>query len=232
MTVTVRQIRLVPEEHDLGALRLYREDLVKIATEAARAGALKIVAGDFEATSPDDFAALPSMQLASVTITSTPSDSPAAVEVGFTAGSATVRLTEPSLETRGVLVGIQQVCETRSLRWRSRMPRSQNATYTALLIGCIAAAFNIVFVILAISPTKGTPGWISSPATIALASAAFVASAGYVALDSRPRVMIINVPRADRPTFWERTRDSWKVGIITTVGGVIAGYLLAKLTSK
>ena len=227
--MSVSRIRLVPEEYDLGSLRLYREDLVKIATEAAEAGVLKIVAGDHEATAPGDFEALPE-QLANVTITAARAGSPGGVELSFTADSATVRLTEPSKETRGILVGIRQVCEPRRPRWRSRIPLSRPATFAVLLIGCMAAALVTVAIILAVTPKQGTASWASSPATAVLASAVLLAAVGYIALDRRPRIVIINAPRAERPDFWERTRDSWNVGVVTTVGGIIAGYLLGKFT--
>jgi hypothetical protein len=50
--MSVVRTKLVTETYDLGSLRLYREDLVSIATAVAEAGELTIVAGGLEATSP------------------------------------------------------------------------------------------------------------------------------------------------------------------------------------
>jgi len=35
----------------------------------------------------------------------------------------------------------------------------------------------------------------------------------------RPRVILINMPKIESPTYWQRTRDSWIVGTLT---GLIA----------
>lgn len=40
---------------------------------------------------------------------------------------------------------------------------------------------------------------------------------------------MINAPRADRPTYWQRTRDMWLVGVITALLGAVVGHLLGQV---
>lgn len=61
---------------------------------------------------------------------------------------------------------------------------------------------------------------------------ALLATTVYIALGLVPRVTLINMPKAESPTYWQRTRDSWIVGTITgligTLVGIGIGYVLPK----
>jgi uncharacterized membrane protein YczE len=41
---------------------------------------------------------------------------------------------------------------------------------------------------------------------------------------------VINAYRADRPTFLQRTRDDWVVELVCVAIGLVAGYILGRLT--
>jgi hypothetical protein len=225
--MTVRRIKLAEETYQLGALRLYREDLRAVAAAVAEVGELKISCDDSEADAPGDFDGLPET-VTKLTITATRADPPGGMEVNFTSANSQVKLTEPDALMRGILSGIRLICEPRTRHIRGLVGRSEIAGFAFFIVGIAALIVESAAVIESISP-NGNAGWSRNPATIVLSGVGLLAAVGYFLLITRPKVVIINAPRADRPTYWQRTKYHWQVGIVTTVAGVIAGYLLAKL---
>lgn len=272
--MTVRRVRRVIETYDLGALRLYREDLRAIAAAVAEAGDLSILCdGMTEATSPEDFddPKLPE-RLSSVQFTVTRKEarfvSPEmSDEATAAAGSrqvasvllsgreATVALADPDTLLAGVLQRVRLVCEGRRRRLASLVPpqpsrlgretqssrsrpgrRSWWLTFVLLIGFVVSLSFAPLMTMATIQPTTGTTATIqpTTPqgALIVLAVAAIflLGAIAALVLERRPRAVIINAMRADRPTYWQRTRDIWQVGIATAILGAVVGYVLGKFT--
>jgi hypothetical protein len=243
--VTVRRTKLTVERYDLGSLRLYREDLQAMATAAAEAGDLTIQCDGFEATSPDDFNSLPE-KLANVNITAKrPADS-SSLKIRISPKEAIVQLEEPDTLLAGILSRIRLICEPRRRRLRSLLPKDTSRLYAlsvALVGSLIAAAAATVgaYQFTSVSPPNSNTsshsqhhsggGWTGLDTAGVVIGAIFLLSlVGYVILVAHPKVIIINAIRSERPTYWQRTRDNWLIGIATTILGVVLGYILGKLT--
>jgi hypothetical protein len=238
--MTVRRTRLYRVQYDLGSLRLYREDLRAIATAAAEAGDLAITCDGLEATSPDDFGdALPEKPR-TMTISAGNRDTLSAVEIRLSAREATVLLTEPDTLLAGIVYRVRLICEPRRRRLRSALRvgrRDSWARIVSAALGIVLAVLASVVAVLAavqasVAPQPGHHATglsadiialIASLGAVVLAALSFTVWAG-----NRPWVEIINAPRADRPTYWQRTGDMWLVGVITALLGAIAGYLLGR----
>lgn len=249
--MTMRRVRKAFDTYDLGALRLYREDLRAIASAVAEAGDLTISCDDmYEATSPDDFDQFRE-DLRSVGLKATRAGSLRSIEVLLENNAATVVLAEADTLLTGVLQRIRLICEGRQRRLVSRLQRvpsppryerSAGLRYPQRMYGrptgwlsrLLAAGFFLSLVSLfglvaATTPKQPAP----SAALITLAAVGGALGLGALAtgvIERRPRVVIINAPQADRPTYWQRTRDIWQVGIVTTIFGVVVGYVLGKFT--
>lgn len=239
--MTLRQTRLRSEPHDLGSLRLYREDLVAIATAVAEIGELRIQASEqpvanrrgsyeFEATSPEDFSGMPD-QLAEVVIAARRTSPPGGgISVTLSRSRARADLVGPDTLMSGVLVRITQICELRRRRLRSLRSSSETSTLPVIVSPVIVAVVLLLIAILS-GGTGGTLKWSSSDTIItAVGGTLALATAGWPLLASRPLVKIINAPIAERPTYWRRTRDSWTIGIVTAVFGTVLGFILGKIT--
>ncbi|SRR6266487_568576 len=244
MIVAVRRTRLVVESYDLGSLRLYREDLQAIATAVAEAGDLKIGGRDFEATSPADFEALDE-HLTEVTILAKRATEPGGIQVRLSRRAAVAELVEPDTLTVGILVRIRLICGLRRMRLRSLMTRpddrgSRSYRGTSRLDRTVAAvvltvasmaAGSLAYLSSLPKGTHATAGWTTGLSiVVAIVAAIAVIAAGLLWLASRQRVVIVNAPRADRPTYWELTHDLWLIGTATALVGAVAGYLLGSLT--
>jgi hypothetical protein len=46
----------------------------------------------------------------------------------------------------------------------------------------------------------------------------------------RSSARLINAYRGDRPTFWQRTRDDWIIGVVMLLFGGVLGYLVNQIT--
>jgi hypothetical protein len=133
--MAIRQRRqTVKESHDLGCLRLYREDIRAIAAAVAEAGELRMSCTDhegttYEATALEDLDDLPE-DIEFVISTSMPGEGetryhklPKMMEVCLGPKSAMVELNEPNTLTTGILVRIRDICEHRRRRLRSILPK-------------------------------------------------------------------------------------------------------------
>lgn len=226
--MTVRRTKLTPERYDLGPVWLYREDLQAIADAVNEIGDLKITCfsgnESFEASESSDFIRIPET-LEEVTISSGPiSDRTKMVTVNLHA-NAWVELTEPNIQSAGVLSRIRDICEQRKRTfWAFR--RWFGPALAIFGVICFATVSVISI------PTTKSPVWNSVFLTwvVPLTELGLIVSGIGIRLSARSReVVITNAPRASRPRYWQRTRDMWVVGIITTIVGVLLGYVLGRL---
>lgn len=226
--MTVRRTKLDVEQYDLGSLRLYREDLQAIAMAASEAGKLAITCDGFEATSPDDFGdALPE-KLSRVTIKAANPDRPSAVEIRLAPREATVLLTEPDTLLAGIVSRVRLICEPRRRRMISALLRVGTGSAGLFVVTGVLLGSGAGFVV---AGTVAHPtGGVKAALFVSVGVLAVLSIGFGIWFANRPWVEMINAPRADRPTYWQRTRDIWVVGVITALLGAVVGYLLGKYT--
>src|SRR6266545_5158134 len=109
MGVRPRGIRT--ETHDLGRLRLYREDMQEIAETVERSGKLRIITEYEEADFPADFELLPT-DLKSLTITAGEGDD-IRVRVELSETTASIGLTGPGDREYRIREQVQKICTAR-----------------------------------------------------------------------------------------------------------------------
>jgi len=206
------------EIYGLGHLRLYRDDLEQIAKAVAEVGPLTISCPPWEFTDLADFSDpdLPE-RLPELTMTAETPQTDARVEVSLGRGMSRVTVTEPNTLTIGVLSRIRQVCGDRVTRYPPEL-----AALAVLLVTSLGCLYLIGQVLDDNRPVVLIPvlvGWMLIFLVIAL----------FVDRSMRPRrntAVLINVYRAARPTFWERTRDDWAIeGVMLLVGAVLGGVI-------
>jgi hypothetical protein len=162
---------------------------------------------------------------------------------------ATVEMADPDTLMTGVLQRIRLVCEKRRRRLASvvppqpprpgRQPQSSRSRPVRrswwlgnlLQAGLLLSVVALLVLAFAASLTPKQP--FPAGPVIGIGASFAVFALGMLAtgvLVRRPRVVIINDMRVDRPTYWQRTRDIWQVGIATATLGAIVGYVLGKFT--
>ncbi|MCG5217747.1 hypothetical protein [Streptosporangium sp. KLBMP 9127] len=117
--MAVNRIRDKAETFDLGALRLFRDDLEDIAEAVSELGALIIECDDtFIASTRDDFADLPG-DMGALSIAGVADDG-RAVKVDLSKTTASVTVLKADTLCRGVVGGVQAICRRpgrRRVRW-------------------------------------------------------------------------------------------------------------------
>ena len=84
-------------------------------------------------------------------------------------------------------------------------------------------------------------GIVNAPATLdAVALTTVLAPVGVLILgltfiywsksSNRHYTSLVNAYRKDRPTFWQRSRDDWIVGVVMLLLGGVLGYLVNQIT--
>jgi len=223
--MAVRRTRLPTEKHDVGPVRLYREDLQAIASAVGELGVLKITCDSaedaWEASDSSEFCDFP-IDLLEVTISSNDEDTSAAVTATFNTTTSLIELTDPDIFSEGILSRIRTICGNRRRPlWylRRRGSTLAFAGFLALIVLVpIEADSN-----LSNNYFFGTvfPVFVLSLIPIGLAIRW---------LGSSRKAIITNAPRATKPSYWERTGDMWVVGVITAIVGAILGYMLGKFS--
>lgn len=228
--MTVRRTKLTPERYDLGPMWLYREDLEAIADAVNEIGDLTITCSSgndtYEASESGDFDALPEM-LEEMTIVSAPiPDRAKMVTVNLQKESAWVELTEPNTQAAGVLSRIRDICEQRKrVFWAFRR-------HFGPMLATFGAVCFVAVTIVAANTEKSRAWnsffltWVVPCTEVGL----IVIGIGLRLSAMSRKIVITNAPRASRPRYWQRTRDMWVVGIITTIVGVLLGYALGRLS--
>jgi hypothetical protein len=227
-----KRTRILQESHDLGCLRLYREDMRAIATAVAEAGELRMSCTDhggttYEATAPEDLDELPEdigLVLSSARSNNSDSSRSSEIEVRLGPNSATVELVEPDTLTTGILVRISNICKPRQRLMRSMLPKWGSYPWFGLFTPAVLV---IAGVTMGNLPDANAGKWeVANTIVAVIAGILVVALVSVGIFVRRPRVILINAPRASRPTYWDRTRDMWWVGIVTALLGVLIGYVL------
>ena len=210
------------EEQTLGSVRVYRNDLRKIAFAVAKVGDLKITCDDrLHAEAPEDFVWLPRV-MRSVVLSAECACCTRSVVVHICADHSFVRLTEPDDELRGVLNRIEAVCLPRRRVLRTSLGVSsdtplRNFGMSAFLGWCIWSLIGLLSRFLYGTPLAHPMGRLAVIQWVA----AVIVAAGVLLLASRPWVLIDNARHVERPGFWERNSDQLLVGIMLAVLGAV-----------
>jgi type IV secretory pathway TrbD component len=143
------------------------------------------------------------------------------VEIGRRTGNLTIE--EPSTLTEGIRAKIQEICDG-SLMDALAAGRTVNLWTLGMVIPVICVLILGELKVLPYSAAYfGTVTW-------------FVAwfSAGILIFRFREKsdILIINVYRADRPSFFRRTKDDWVVEISVMIVGLILGYIIGRVTKR
>jgi hypothetical protein len=227
--MSIRRPKLSPETYELGALHLYREELKAIASTVQELGSLEISCkakdGTYEATEPGDLDEIPE-ELKEVTITAKTANGQGSVIASFSEDNAHITLEEPDILIEGIRSRISAVCmPLRRRAWWF----CKSADNIVLVVGVLGL---IGLLIGAANNEKSRVwnsvwlNWIIPSFFLALIVIGFVMQFYY-----EPReVIIINAPRADRPSYWQRTGDMWMVGVVTAIIGAIIGFILGKVS--
>ncbi|CAM3745826.1 hypothetical protein [Nocardiopsis rhodophaea] len=229
--------RRAPEEAtDLGIPRLYREGLTQIATIVRDecAGDLAI---DFHdnldttGTAPGDFLTFSAQSdapelLNRLTLTGNRGDT--TITVDFTPWEARATVSNPDNSARGAVTQIQDLCRKSGSRTRPRIswPRRGSVMFaTGLAL--------IAFVVVANYHRVLSPPANPRPPVVALFAPLIVGVAAGVwegwNHGSRLAPILINAPRAERPTHWQKHQPTYIASTISLLVGGAIGYVVNQL---
>jgi hypothetical protein len=225
--MAVRRIKQASTKYELGAVRLYQEDLRTIAAAIRELGEIRIICnGIYEASEPDDFGSQLPDEIEEVTIASVESNESASVAATFGPSASEVTMVNPDTHAAGVVSLIQSVCGAQRRRWWSL-----RRTSGPVLGWSAFAAFAILVPV--VGDASGSSIWNSDFASNVLPLillGLIPVGLGLRFLGNRRMAVIINAPRATRPSYLDRTRDAWIIGLITAIAGAVLGFALGKFT--
>jgi hypothetical protein len=219
---TRRKTRQRTEERSLGSLRVYRNDLRRIAFVMAKVGDLKITCDDrLHGAAPEDFHWLPQV-MRSVVLSAECACCRRSVEVHLCADHSFVRLTEPDEELYRVRTRIEAVCLPRCRQLRTSLGVSSNTPFRNFVISAFLGWCIWAFIGALSKVVYGTQlAHPMGPLAGMQWAAALIIAAGTFVWESRPWVLIDNVRHVERPGFWERNSDQLVVGIMMAVLGAV-----------
>ncbi|KIH96435.1 hypothetical protein LP52_24990 [Streptomonospora alba] len=215
--------------------RLYREEIV----EAARiirdeCGHVEIDFHDDRRTrgaSPEAFAAFANTdvgpeRLERLTISGRRGTT--ALSLDITRVEASVVLEEPTNSTRWAAEQLRRLCSPKRGFLRGSMPWKRRLIRRMSIFVLIALAIPLVFGIVLIQLVGGFMFVVTYLLFTVVFCVMLIAWQGTRYLLVSPNV-VINAPRAERPTWWERHRKDVLLTLVSgTIGGVI-GYFVNQL---
>lgn len=249
--MTVRRVEAQVEVISLRHVRVFREDLVTIARALLEIGPLAGTCEDLQFDDPADFERmagqlperLPALKMVAVAPKKASQPEASKVEIVLSRDAARVTLTEPTTLTLGVRDRVMQVA-TRSKRRVVNVLGSSSGT--GRFLGWIAIAFVVWWIIEqpagAAHLVHNAGNLLSSGQTPSAKSILLLAGAIAAVIlliigisrlpGSSSSAVIINVPRASRPSFWVRQRDAIIISVISLLAGGVIGYFVNMLSSS
>jgi hypothetical protein len=227
--MSIRRPRVAPETYELGALRLYREDLKTIAIAVQELGSITITCetrdGTYEATEPGDFDEIPE-KLTALEIAAHKADGEGTIMATFGGLSAHITLEEPDTLIEGIRSRIVLICTPLHRRVWSFC---RNAGPVIAVVGVLG----VVGITIGYANSEHSKVWngIWLNWIIPCFFEALIVIGIVMRIFGRGRgLIIINAPRAERPGYWQRTGDMWLVGVATAILGAIIGFVLGKIS--
>ncbi|MBQ1081579.1 MULTISPECIES: hypothetical protein [Nocardiopsis] len=220
-----KRIKKRQETYPLGRLKLYRDELEDIARVLAEFGTLSFLVNEDEVSGnePEDFARMADElpdRLGLVQMSATKEETRVVVEIG---SDSRVVLIEPNNDAYGSLTRIKKICA----------PCRMNAPLWVILsfvpAGIALALYNFVSFMGGESKEleTATSFLLAVSLVVMLVTIVTYAIRGIFdfTLESASRDIILNVNRAERPTFKERLIADRGVALFWAVFGAILGYL-------
>lgn len=218
--MSVRRTDTPTEYHRLGYTRLFRDDLEKIAILVAEVGQLSIVCDNLEATTASDFSnPLMPERPKYISMEASNGEQRIRIEVGRGTGKLTIE--EPNTLTEGIRTKIEGICDGGFI---DHMIAGPNVNLWGI------AGFVPVGCALALGLSKAI-SLSTSEFGMLIGTLVWVAAGSFIfRFREKSDIVIINVNRADRPSFFRRTKDEWIVELSVMIIGLILGYLIGRLT--
>ncbi|OOC52614.1 MULTISPECIES: hypothetical protein [Nocardiopsis] len=229
--MAVERVKKRRETHPLGRLKLYRDDMEAIARVLAEFGTLSfLVNEEVSGNEPEDFAKirdeLPE-RLDLVQMAATREGLHVVVEIG---PGAKVGLVEPDIAAYGALTRVQQICAP------CRMGRSWWLLLVLAAVCFVSVAGGIVALTLNERMFQET-GLVSGVIALIFGGLGLGISGAAVRASSEKggsevKDIILNVPRAERPTFGQRLVADGGVSFFWAAVGLIGGGLIGYLVNQ
>ncbi|WP_247665524.1 hypothetical protein [Nocardiopsis sp. B62] len=185
---------------------------------------------EMQGTKPQDFAKLRDElpeRLSLVRMAAVNGDSIVSVELGL---GAKVDLVEPGPAARGVLASVKEICGPHRIR------RTWGLWASIAVVAALISSF-LLFDALRGGATAvaALPAFLSG--VTAIAALATVSISGLLAISANRRPgdfgdIILNVPRAERPTFGQRLFADGGVSAFWTVVGLVCGGAIGYLVNQ
>jgi hypothetical protein len=241
--MTVKRIKDSVADRNLGKITLYRNDLELISNAVAEVGPLKIICGEYEGSDATDFTRLREVEglperIPGIVLEASNPNTSESIEVNLDRRSAHIVLRNPSTLSRGAALQIQELCDNRQ---RAKWLRPRNLIFGELILIIISLVLLMLLLDWDAYYEGSNPYYPWAPIVGGLTGAGLIVLliVGLLRLQgvSSPLshgAILINEYREMRPGFIQRTRDDWVVSLtasaIGTVLGLIAGYVLGRLT--
>ena len=124
---------------------------------------------------------------------------------------------EPNTLTEGIRTRIEKICQG---RFFDRVVAGRLINMSAFIALVLYAIFAIV----------GTATGVTWAADVSIALVSGYILIGFFVFRNQSEVLVINAYRADRPSFFRRTRDDWIVEIVVMFIGLLLGFLIGHPT--
>lgn len=222
--MAIQRIKERQETHKLGRLRLYRDDLEAMARALMEFGDLKVMVNDeVMATEPEDLADLRDHlpeQFDRVELQATKEFNGGRSTVYVDLGTgAKVLLVEPDMAARGVFNSVKEICA----------PRRVSAPWSGVgLVLMLVALVGTIALGLAGAEPQGWP----MLTTMGLLGVSVVITFWASRAPEPSGDIILNVPRAERPTFGQRLFADGGVSAFWTVVGLVCGGFISWVVNQ
>ncbi|WP_174546539.1 hypothetical protein [Nocardiopsis dassonvillei] len=237
--MTLRTSRAERVQTEFGALRLYREEMEEIASIIAEecAGNLHINFRDARGRSgsePADLERYAELDdtpeiLETLSLSGRRGETTMTFEIDDTV--STLVVVNPDNSSRGAASQIRELClaNRRFPRGRALLHNPYGPLPLGWVLGCSAAMF-LVITGIGLQVIAATPPEDESPFQVAAVLVlGIVGAMAMIAAQARPRSLLINASRAQRPTWWARHRKDVLLLLIGSVVGGLIGYFVNQL---
>ena len=224
MAVKRTRVRPRTERHFLGHLTLYRDDLEQIAKAVAEVGPLRIECDDWELSDPGDFADpdLPE-RLSRLRMVAARREGDTEIVVLLSSHGAEVTVTEPDTLTLGVLRRVQEVCDGRD---QSRNAKRRRLARVAALLPLVIVA---LMAMVRVEDKSVALALLMGLLTLIMFIGALYNVRRLMHMSGTTATLVNNY-RTERPSFWQRTRDDWIIGVVMLLLGGVLGYFVNQIT--
>jgi hypothetical protein len=218
--MAVRRTDIPTESDRLGYTRLFRDDLEKIARLLMELGDVFIVCDNLEATAPSDLSdPLMPERPRNLVMESSNGEQRVRVEVGRGVGKLTIE--NPNTLTEGIRAKINEICHGSAI----------DALIAGRAINTYVLALFVPAGIVLVLGSLRVITYSAADISLILALVVWMGTGSFIfRFREKSDIAIINAYRADKPSFFRRTRDEWVVEVSVMLLGLLLGYFIGHLT--